>query len=187
MKKKKQNFDKSAFHVRESALKFWHLALIGACVAAAILVSVNSNNDIIRGLITIIITLSIIGLLYLIQNRGSDLRTATEFQAMVYAGAMRMNNILTLILYRNGSIFYLDSRYAENFTNGSQYHNLDQFLSTMGLENENKIQVYDAIRDLTRAEFEYVYKAGRKSAPLKIGVYPLVRPEGFVVMTLNEG
>ncbi len=176
----------SGFTVRQPKLKLWHMGLIGSLIAAAILVSIHSGSDIVQSLVTIIITLGIVSLLYLMQNRGLDDRTATEFQSLVYSGAMRINSILTLILYRDGSIFYLDQRYAEDFTNGSPYHNLDQFLSNMGLESANKIYIYDAIKDLKKAEFEYVYKEGRKSAPLRIGVYPLARPEGFVVMNVWE-
>lgn len=178
--------DKSNFVIRQPRLKLWHMAIIGFSIAAAILLSMNSSSDLFRGVIVIIITLSILALLYLMQSSGADQRSAAEFQALVYSGAMRVNSLLTLILYRDGSIFYLDQRYSTHFTNGSPYHNLDQFLTTMGLESVNKVFVYDAIRDLTKVEFEYVYKEGRKSAPLRIGIYPLERPEGFVVLTVSE-
>ena len=112
---KKTAHDKNAFNIRQPKLKLWHMVVIGALVAAAILVSINSSNVIIQNGVTIIITLSIIGLLYILQNRGVDNRTASEFQALVFSGAMRINTLLTLIIYRDGSIFYMDPRYVTDF------------------------------------------------------------------------
>lgn len=178
--------DKNSFNIRQANLKFWHIVVIGTCVAAAILTSINSSSTTIQSAMTIIITLSMIGLLYALQSRGLDNSTASEFQSLVFSGAMRINSLLTVIMYRDGSIFYMDPRYSTDFSQGSPHHNLDQFLSNMGLESVNKIHIYDAIRDLTKAEFEYVYKMGRKSSPLKIGIYPLSRPEGFIVLNVTE-
>ena len=178
--------DKNSFYIRQPQLKLWHMGIIGVLIAAAIMVSINSRSTVVQESVTIIVTLSIIGLLYILQNRGLDNRTASEFQSLVYSGAMRVNSLLTVIIYSDGSVFYMDPRYLTNFTQGSPHHNLDQFLTTMGVESANKIHIYDAIRDHERAEFEYVYKAGRKNAPLRIGVYPLERPEGFTVLTVSE-
>ena len=179
--------DRSAFTIRRPKLKLWHLGIIGLLIATAIFLSIFYGNEIIRNTVIVLVSAAIVGLIYLIQNRSFDERTATEFQSSVFSGAMRSNSLLTFIIYRDGSVFYHDPRYSQTFPKGTPNHNVDQFLTTIGLQSKDKIHIYDAIKDLTKAEFEYLYNDEvRKNIPLKIGVYPLQRPEGFVAVNVME-
>lgn len=180
------NTDRSAFTVREPKLKPMYIILIGLLSAIVILFSMQYDNPMLTAAVVILTSASLVGLLYLNQSTNFDERTATEFQALIFSGAMRSNTLLTLIIHRDGSIFYLDPRYNANFAKSSQNHNLDQFLSNIGLESADKIRVYDSIRDLSKSEFEYVSTIGSKPMGLIIGIYPIQRPDGFVALCLME-
>lgn len=178
--------DRTPFTPRQPRLKLGHMVVIGILVATAIFVSVAYAGPAFRDTVIILTAASIVGLIYSIQTRSYDDKTAAEFQSLVFSGSMRSNTLLTLILYRDGSIFYLDPRYALNFPKASPNHNLDQFLTTLGLANDDKVHIYDAIKDLAKSEFDYIFHDARNDIPLRIGVYPIQRPDGFACLNISN-
>lgn len=178
--------DKSPFTPRKPKLRLWHLALLGILIAATLFFAHYYASVAIRNTIVIIISLAITLLIYLVQHRGFDEKTASEFQSLIFSGSMRSNTLVTLILYRDGSVFYLDPRYAMNFPNAKASHNFDQFLTTIGLSDKDKIYIYESMRQGGKSEFEYNFRAGGITTPLKIGIYPIQRPEGFLNFSVME-
>lgn len=182
--------DTSPFTVRKPNLQLWHLGAIAVFIFLILVIASSADNWLFRGVVIGIVALAFVSLIYIIQNRSFDDKTATEFQCLVFSGAMRSNTLFTIILYQDGSIFYLDPRYVKNFESASATHNLDQFLSTIEVPGSEKGHIYDAIRNLDKADLEYSYisKKSENGEPmhLKISVSPLLRPEGFVTLNVTK-
>ncbi len=178
--------DKSAFTVRRPSFTLLHLVAFGSMIALSLFISVYYVTGSTRNLIILVLSAIMVAFVHLVQNRNFEERTATEFQCLVFSGAMRSNTILNAIVYSDGSIFYLDPRYAMNFDKASANHNLDQFLTTIGIDNDQKIAVYDAIRDSKKRELDFIFKTEKDAIPLKISIAPLQRPEGFISIAVMK-
>jgi hypothetical protein len=178
--------DKSPFTMRKPTLKIWHIMLVGILVAVSVLLAAELESKLLLNLVTVIIAISVVTLLYIAQNKTFDDKTATEFQALVFSGTMRSNTLLTAIVYRDGSVFYLDPRYIRNFEKASANHSLDQFLTTLEVPQEDKLKIYDAIRGTHNADIDFNFKTDKNPVALKIGVFHLHRPEGFVNISIMK-
>jgi hypothetical protein len=178
--------DTSPFTVRKPKLTLAHLAILALFMCFVLFIISGSASWLLRLGFYLIVSGTFAGLIYLLQNRNTDEKTATEFQALVFSGSMRCNTLLTVILYQDGSIFYLDPRYALNFEKGNGSHNLEQFLSTIGVPNGQRTHIYDSVRAMDKASVEYSYTdPEQKNTPLKITLTPLTRPSGFVNLSVG--
>jgi hypothetical protein len=180
------NTDTSPFTVRKPKLTLLHLGILALFMCFVLFIISGSENWLLRLAFYIVVSSVFGGLIYLLQNRSTDEKTASEFQALVFSGSMRCNTLLTVILYQDGSIFYLDPRYAMNFEKAVASHNLEQFLSTIGLPNGQRTHIYDSVRAMDKATVEYTYTdPQQKNIPLKITLTPLARPSGFVNLSVT--
>jgi hypothetical protein len=183
----KLNVDTSPFTIRKPRLSITHLAILSLFMCFVLFIISASENWLLRLSFYVILSFVFSAMIYLLQNRSTDEKTATEFQALAFSGSMRCNNFLNVILYQDGSIFYLDPRYPLNFDKGSAGHNLDQFLAIIGVPSSERTHVYDSVRNLDKATIEYTYTtAEEKVIPLKITITPLARPSGFVNLSVTE-
>lgn len=178
--------DTSPFTVRKPKLTLTHLGILALFMCFILFIISSSENWFLRLFFYVVVSAAFAGMIYLLQNRSTDEKTATEFQALVFSGSMRCNTMLTVILYQDGSIFYLDPRYAMNFDKANASHNLEQFLSIIGVPNSERTHIYDSVRAMDKAFVEYTYLAPEnKNIPLKITITPLARPSGFVNLSVT--
>ena len=174
------NVDKSDFTIRKPYIKGWHLIILGAAIALTLFYSSHATNPVVRNLIELLVSVGIVVFLYLIQKYIYDEKTATEFQCLIFSGSMRANTLITLILNRDGSIYYLDSRYVMNFNGAKSSHSMEQFMTIIGLPETQQSLIYAAIN--AAKSLELVYRNNNQN--LKITLYPIARPDGFFSLNL---
>ena len=178
--------DNSPFSPRKPRLSPLHILGIGIFSVFIILIAASSSISWFKYGVIFLNGASLSALIFIIQNRNFDDKTAAEFKSLIFSGAMRSNTLLSLIVYKDGSIFYLDSRYAQNFERGSPNDNLDQILSAISIPHTEKGKIYDAVIAGDKTEFEFAYPNGKLVTKLIIGIYPIVRPEGFVSISVFQ-
>lgn len=183
-----KNPDTSQFTVRPAVIQFKHVMLLGALVVATTLFGIYTDQDssamrdiLIMGLIFVVILV-----LYYGQGKVNEDKTASEFQAMVFSGAMRANNILRLITYQDGSVYYLDARYVRNFEGAKNFHNLDEALETMGVPKNDIKEVLEGIAEMKPNDVKSTIEHEGKKMKVLIEVAPIIRPQEFVSITFRS-
>ncbi len=184
MKEADSRIDTSPFTIRKPHIPDWAYGAIWIVVMGIAVFMINAGSALLQYALGALLATVFAGVIYLTQHRVFDDKTATEFQALVFSGAMRSSTIFNVILYEDGSIFYLDPRYVKSFDSATPNHNLEQFLTTIGVPNADKVKVYDALKALERLEFDYTYQTDGETSAISVALYPLQRPQGFVNLSV---
>lgn len=180
------NPDISQFTVRATGLKLWQLLLITFIALDLVICTVYFGDE--NLMLATFVFLSVCNLLFihLSQKRSMETRTMSEFQALVFSGAMRANTVLTLVVSHNYSIFYLDPRYTHNFAKAKAGHNLDEILSIIQIPEKDKSKVFDAIASNQFTIIYFTFSDDHSAQSLRLRISPLVRPAGYFSLVVEH-
>jgi hypothetical protein len=178
--------ENSPFLVRKPLVRLWQMVLFGLFMTTAMFGAIYYGGPGVADFVIILFGVLIIILLYYINNTYFDEKTAGEFQSSVFSGAMRCNTYLTFILYQDASVYYLDQRYTTEVLNASNNHDLDNILGTLSIENADKDKIIKCTQYLEKHEFNHTFFDGQKRVHVLVKVTPLMRPRGFVSLTLEK-
>ena len=178
--------DKSEFTARPPILRLSHIIWMAVGVVAITVVSSYYGGDLVRDVVTMGLIFIVILAMYFAQSRTVDEKTETEFQSMVFSNAMRANNMMLLITYRDGSIYYLDSRYMRSFEQAKRHRKLEDVLVGISMDDKAVKDIVNAVGDLQAGDLETEIKLETNKLKVLVEVAPLDRPAEFVAVVFKR-
>ena len=110
---------------------------------------------------------------------------SAEFQSMVFASGMKVDNDFCLIVHREKAGFYCDYSFSELFSDyGKQNHDpFHQLLASEGFKASDEELLLEILERGESASFTFVLnRKGKKSKKMTVLVDPLKRPKDFFII-----
>jgi c-di-AMP phosphodiesterase-like protein len=184
--------DTSEFSPRPAFLKSWHILIITAIFVMLINISATMYDKMAAVIAATSFCVISSTLIYMLQQKMLSERTSSEFMSLVLSEAMRSNTILSIIVDKEGSIFYLDPRYQRNFPEAKSYHNLDNIMNILTIKHPEQREILRSLVTVSPYKLDFKLKRklnsvmGIEDIDLQLSIYPLQRPAGFSHIAISH-
>lgn len=125
------------------------------------------------------------GFITYIVHYNRDLVLATEFQNAIFANALGMSYLFSLIVRRDGSIVYVDlglQNYFKGFSRHKHRHT-DDLLDIANVSDEHKNAIYNSLRSMQRERLLFtVTQSDGSKHDLVLSLDPIVKPGNFTLL-----